>query len=52
VDKLSVDFLNLKEIFLSNKIGQGVELTWMEEVVVLGIWYGSNSNKIIISCGK
>jgi hypothetical protein len=42
VGKLIIDFLNLKEKVLSNKTSQGVEITWMEEFVVLGIWYGSN----------
>lgn len=34
VDKLTVDFPNLHKKILSNKMGQSVGSTWMEEVVV------------------
>jgi hypothetical protein len=34
VDKLIVYFSNLNEKVLHNQVGQGVEITWMEEVFI------------------
>jgi hypothetical protein len=53
VDKLTIDFPNLHKKILSNKMGQSVGNTWMEEVVVLRK-YGMEviGHKDFISYGK